>query len=306
MKKKLKIYLNRKPKKGPWGGGNKTISALAEALKKEEHEVFFDFNRPDFDVIFCIDPRPDHTGVWYQHFLNYKNQFGAKIIQRVGDLGTHGKPELFQLIQQCLKYSDYFIFPSSWAKEKSQIQTNNFSVIPNRPRSIFHEFKKDKKLNAQKIKIVTHHWSNNPKKGFDTYRFIDEHLSEKYDFTYIGRVPEGFHYKNSNYIEPIEDHDIGRIVSQNDVYLTASKEEAGANHVLEGLACGLPTVYHDQGGSINEYVGDMGVSFSTNDELEKSIEEIVKEFPLYKNKCLNYNETIEQTIKEYSDLLCQI
>ncbi len=302
----MKIYLNRRPKTGPWGGGNKTVSALSEKLLNEGHEVFFDFNRPDFDLILCIDPRPDHTGVWYQHFLNYKNQYNAKIVQRVGDLGTHGKPELFNLIQQCLNYSDHFIFPSDWAREKSGIKTDNFSVIPNRARSIFHDYKKESSLNLDRIKIVTHHWSNNEKKGFDTYRFIDENLSEKYDFTYIGRVPEGFSYKNCRYIEPVEDHDIGRILSQNDVYLTSSKEEAGANHVLEGLAAGLPVVYHKDGGSINEYVSNMGISFSSNDSLEESIAHLLKDYDLYKSRCLKYNENIQHTIQEYCDLLCHI
>ena len=69
------MFINRRPVKGPWGGGNKTVSALFEKLSSDGHEVFFDFNRPDFDLIFCIDPRPDNTGIWYQHFLNYKSYF---------------------------------------------------------------------------------------------------------------------------------------------------------------------------------------------------------------------------------------
>ena len=292
--------------KGPWGGGNKTVSALSQKLREEGHEVFFDLNRPDFDIIFCIDPRPDNTGVWYQHFINYKNQYDAKIIQRVGDLGTHGKPELFNLVQQCLNHSDHFIFPSNWAKEKSGITTDNFSVIPNRPKDIFHNYKKDKQLKPEKIKIVTHHWSNNVKKGFDTYKFIDENLSDKYDFTYIGRVPEGFIFDNSTYISPIEDEKICEILSSQDVYLTASKEEAGANHVLEAMACGLPVIYHESGGSINEYVGNRGFSFSSNDNLVNAIEEISNNFKKYKNTCLEYNEVIGETVQEYCDLLCQV
>ncbi len=300
------MFINRRPVKGPWGGGNKTVSALFEKLSSDGHEVFFDFNRPDFDLIFCIDPRPDNTGIWYQHFLNYKSQYGARIIQRVGDLGTHGKPELFSLVQQCLNYSDHFIFPSMWAKEKSGITSENFSIIPNRPKSIFHNNKKDSALKNEKIKIVTHHWSNNLKKGFDTYKFIDENLAEIYDFTYIGRVPEGFSFKNASYIPPIDDKEICEMLPLHDVYLTASKEEAGANHVLEGMASGLPVVYHSLGGSINEYVSSRGVAFSSNESIEKSIKKLCSNFSLYKKACLEYNECIDETIQEYADLLCQI
>ena len=290
---------------GPWGGGNKTVKNLCEKIKQEGHEIFFDLDRPDFDIIFCIDPRPNNEGIWYQHFLNYKNQYGAKIVQRIGDLGTHGKPELFELVQQCLKYSDHFIFPSEWAKEASRIKTSNFSVIRNRPRKIFHSLKNNNTIKS-KPRFVTHHWSNNPKKGFDTYKFIDENMTDQIDFTYIGRVPSGFTFNNSTYVSPVEDEKICEILSSQDVYLTASKEEAGANHVLEAMACGLPVVYHESGGSINEYVGNRGFSFSSNNNLANAIEEIRNNFKKYKNACLEYNEAIDETTQEYFDLLCQI
>ena len=88
----MKIYLNRQPLKGPWGGGNKTVTKLSETLEKTGHQVTFRLE-DNIDMIFCFDPRPNKNGEWYQHFLNYKNSRPrTKIIQRVGDLGTHGKP----------------------------------------------------------------------------------------------------------------------------------------------------------------------------------------------------------------------
>jgi len=43
--------------KGPWGGGNKTVSALPQKLRSEGHEVFFDL--PSFEVLNelynCLD-----------------------------------------------------------------------------------------------------------------------------------------------------------------------------------------------------------------------------------------------------------
>jgi len=302
----MKIYINRKPVEGPWGGGNKTVNALTKQLISLGHEVYFELNQNNFDIIFCFDPRPNHEGVWYQHLLNYKNQFGAKIIQRVGDLGTHGKPELFSLVSQTLNYSDHFIFPSLWAKNLSGIQTENYSVIRNRPKKIFNEYKKNDVYISDKPKVVTHHWSNSPKKGFDTYKFIDKFLSDKIDFTYIGRVPDGFKFENSNYIPPTDDKNICNILSKNEVYLTASKEEAGANHVLEAMAVGLPVIYHFEGGSINEYVSERGISFENNEQLISTVNLMCKNFEKYKNNCLKFNETISETIEEYCEIICQI
>ena len=51
----------------------------------------------------------------------------------------------------------------------------------------------------KKLSVVTHHWSNNEKKGFDIYRKIDQLIEDKMldiDFTYIGRLPDDFRYKN--------------------------------------------------------------------------------------------------------------
>ena len=47
----------------------------------------------------------------------------------------------------------------------------------------------------QKVKLVTHHWSSNWNKGFDTYKRIDELINDEYwsnkiEFTYIGNVPK--------------------------------------------------------------------------------------------------------------------
>ena len=65
--------------------------------------------------------------------------FGSKIIQRVGDVGTHGKPDLTDLVKQSIQYSDVCIFPSQWALDYVNASDNSI-VIPNGPLSDFYEF----------------------------------------------------------------------------------------------------------------------------------------------------------------------
>ena len=87
--------------------------------------------------------------------------------------------------------------------------------------------------------------------------------------------------------------------------MTASLEEAGANHVLEALAAGLPIVYHENGGSISEYCSEYGVSFRDNTSLISSILSVRDNYKIYKNRVLSYNQSIDRTIDAYMDIICK-
>ena len=104
----MKIYLNREPVSGPWGGGNKFVTALCSALERQKYQVVHKLE-PGIDLIFCFDPRPNRYNERYIDLLIYKASNNIKIIQRVGDLGTHSKPELTKVVKKTLQHSDYFI-----------------------------------------------------------------------------------------------------------------------------------------------------------------------------------------------------
>jgi glycosyltransferase involved in cell wall biosynthesis len=294
----MKIYINREPKIGPWGGGIKTVNKLVDALKKRGYDVVFRLE-DNIDVIFCIDPRPNAHGEWYQHFINYKQKNSTKIIQRVGDLGTHSKPELTSLVKQTLNYSNFFIFPSDWAKEYIGFEGKNHKVIYNCPMSVFHDAKIEDLTVSDKPKLVTHHWSMNPKKGFHLYEMLDE--QDDFEFTYVGRKPDNINFKN--HIEPISASELAIELPKHDIYITASIEEAGANHVLEGLACGLPVVYHEEGGSINDYCKNYGLSYYSFPEMISAIKKIVSQYKKYKQKVLTYEKTNDDVVEEYIKII---
>jgi hypothetical protein len=305
----VKIFINRKPVVGPWGGGNKSVSLLHKKCA-ENFEVTTNIGDKDIDLIFCIDPRPDPSGLWYQNFLDYKNNINPnlKIIQRVGDVGSHSKPELTQLVRQTVEISDFMIFPSDWARNYIEFKGSNYCVIPNRSSKIFFNHRKEKNINSKdKIKIVTHHWSKNPKKGFDVYQGLGQFISENdtnLEFTYIGRFPDDVERKGIKIIEPQDDASLSKMLSEFDIYMTASLEEAGANHVLEGIAAGLPIVYRKNGGSIQEYCSRYGIEYDHNiQSLFSSINKVTSMYPLYKNMSMSYNENLEMSIDTYIDVI---
>ena len=301
----MKILVNRTPKLGPWGGGAKTVNKLVSSLTDMGHTVVHRLES-NIDVIFCIDPRPNEFGEWFQDYINYKSATGAKIIQRVGDVGTHGKPELTELVKACKSYSDYFIFPSIWAKDYINFSDKNYAVIDNAPMPVFHE-NKNTSLDVDDIpKLVTHHWSTNVKKGFDIYVKLEEHIknTSEFEFQYIGRLPENV--KLQNHVSPADAVTLSKILPKNDIYITASKEEAGANHVLEAMACGLPVIYHDQGGSINEYCHEYGSGYRTFDELLVSIRNTVSNYKQIKTRLLLYENVNSHVVERYIDIIGEV
>ena len=298
----MKIYINRKPKHGPWGGGAKTVNKLWQALQDRGHTVVGRLEA-DIDLIFCFDPRPNQSGEWYQNFIDYRSlNPKTKILQRVGDLGTHSKPYLTNLVRQTLKMSDYFIFPSLWSKEWIGFSGDNCSVIDNAPMPIFYQNRDESKhIDADDIRIITHHWSTNPKKGFDIYEQFDKWcLGKNYSFHYIGQLPNKISFSNTT--RPTSADVLCKVLPTYDIYLTASEEEAGANHVLEAMAAGLPVIYRSTGGSIPNYCENYGEEYSSFNEMLKSLEKITANYSDYKKRVLSYKDTNQDVILKY----CQI
>lgn len=300
----MKIYFNRRPVDGPWGGGSKILSAIVDGCLNKGHQVFFEeelFSQKDIDVIVCMDPRPTQN-ITFNHLLEYKNKHRSKIVQRVGDLGTHGKPELLELLKSTTPHADLLIFPSNWAKNYLNLSDSKKSfVIANSPPHIFFQQKNFEKIiefGKTTINVVTHHWSNNPHKGFDIYQKFDEycHFNKKFKFTYIGRSLPGLQF--SNQIQPLDINGLLEELPKHHIYLTASRAEAGANHVLEALALNIPVLYHGDGGSIVEYCKNYGFIYDSFGELihilENSIS-LIKDM----SAIMQYKRSSHEMAKEY-------
>ena len=304
----MKVYVNRKPVTGPWGGGNKTLSTLVTKLSDKGIKVTFDLNEKDIDVIFCMDPRPNNDGIWYGNLLDYKNKNGAKIIQRVGDVGTHSKPDLTQLLKEVVNFSDMLIFPSDWARKYIVYEKDNYQIIHNGPLAAFYNHRNVATHPLTKVKLVTHHWSTNEKKGFDVYQQLGNAIETgkllNVSLDYIGRYPQHRISKGITYHEPTTDDVLAKMLPKYDIYLTASLEEAGANHVLEAMAAGLPVIYRKDGGSIEEYCIGRGTIYDHSfASLVRAINHCVSNFENIKKSILNYQDTIDEKIDAYIKLI---
>jgi len=271
----MKVLINRKPKNEPWGGGNLFVSALCEQLQKNGHDVVHVL-QPEIDVIFMQDPRYDDLGISANEIISYKKNYNSKtkIIHRINECDARKNTQgMDDLLSQCSQHTDITVFVSDWMQnyhiKRGWYCEKYFYVHNGVDKKIFYP---REKFNNGKINLVTHHWSNNRLKGFDVYDFIDDYVSKnnRFTFTYIGR--ENGNFKNTKVIDPLFGMALGNELGKYDVYISGTVNDPGPNHILESLACEMPTYVYDRGGGAVEFAGS-GHSFSDNDQLVKLLED---------------------------------
>lgn len=301
----MRIFFNRVPRNEPYGGGNQFLVKIIEKLKDRGHEVVFHL-KEGIDTIFMMDPRPGDIGYSIQHIGSYKKSFpSTKIVHRVNECDKRkGTTGLDELLLKGMDMSSNVVFISQWLQDYfSELgYSGNSDVIYNGCNTDHFYPRHDNNLGA-KVKVVTHHWSDNWMKGFDLYTKLDEYLLDYPDtnieFTYIGRYYKDYTPKATKIISPTHGLDLGRRLREHDVYVTASRFEPCGMHHVEGSASGLPVLYHSDGGGINELCVNHGLPFNNFDEFLEGLEQIKGNYDTYRNKINYASLDIDQCISRY-------
>ena len=259
----MKVYLNREIVAGPWGGGNNFVKAFHEFAPQctdvslERHQSAL--VTPDVILLAGL-ANEGPACISAEQAIMYKLYFkpDVKIVLRVNECDARkGTDDVDDMLLKVSEHIDGTIFVSKWLQDyfnqKGWACSNQAVVINGVQSSIF---KPQPKFNNGKLNIVAHHWSDNRMKGADIYERIDQFVGEhpdKFAFTYVGRHKCDF--KNTTVIKPLHGPALGEELGKHDVYVSASQWDPGPNHVLEALACGLPTVVSRQGGGCVEFAG---------------------------------------------------
>jgi hypothetical protein len=253
--KPKKIFINFCCKNIAYGGGNQFVIKLVEYIKNiPNFKITFDLE-DNIDVYLIIDLRRDRKSEFKKYMLDeiyqHKLKTKGKIIMRINDCDlTRTKKEIENLLLENLDHIDSIVFNSSFIKEYycdtyAKVNKKNKQIIYNKcDKNIF--FPKNKILDKnKKIKIVTHHWSDNINKGYEIYNKLDKYckLTDKLEFVFIGRK------FNDEFIEhpiingPYKGNDLADMLRDCDIYITASIYDSCPMHVLEGISCGLPILF---------------------------------------------------------------
>lgn len=272
------------PQKTPFGGGNQFALNLIQYL--ENHDILITYKlEPDIDAIFIMDPRLlKFNKIDINQIKNFRLKYpNVKVVHRVNDCDKPRNQEnvLDPILQETFLINDLTIFVSEWTKNYfAQIPENSFVIHNGCNRNYFYP-RFNKQLNP-KIKLVTHHWSSNALKGKDIYQQLDDWIADKnFEFIYIGREFPG-KAQNAKVIGPFFGLELANHLREADIYISASQYENCPMHIIEGLSCGLPLIYHENIGGGCE-IGKMHKqeSFATFEELILKINLVVEKYNHY-------------------------
>jgi len=329
-KKEILITFNQKPSNlDASGGGDSMSKSIINFLLKKKIKVNYKLSKKS-NVIFINNAKSFffRKNLRYylkkkRYYFNYEdlikfNKENPKIpiLVRVNDTDAHRKSDFIdkQFIK-LFKISSLNIFVSKWVKHyfKNKAKIGKNLIIENIPNEKIFNLKQKKiwKKN-EPFKIITHHWSNNIQKGYDRYFFLDKillkHKKENIEFELVGNYPENIKWRTTKLSKPLGSYKLANKLKSSHCYITGSRYEAGALHILEALKCGLPTIYFNDGGTINNVINTKyGIKTNTKNLFKNILIMKKNYFNFFRNiKKKVYKKHIEMTEQYYSEIMKQL
>lgn len=307
------VAFNLRPRSGPYGGGNQWASQLVSHLRRCGYRVVY---RLDDSVDLVMGT---HAGIGGPLEFSYEEVIAAKkrnprlrCIQRINDNDVRkGTGQMDTELAAANRAADHTVFVSGWLRDYHADRWfdagNAHSVIINgADPAFFHPLGNCAWQPGETLRLVTHHWSDNPSKGFDVYARIDELIAAGFlpgiELHVIGRWPAAIRWKTARTHAPCAGRRLGDELRGCHAAVTASRYEPGAMHPVEALQCGLPLLYTgDTGGTVelgerfgvqlgDDFVGAVGILRSRYAELRRRV---VAESPAGDSMCDAYRRLIQ-------------
>lgn len=321
--KYIKKFLNRMPlaniafsmlpAKGPWGGSSPFVSQLKAFLEWRGYRVGFKLDS-DVDLVVLIDPRKElqNKSFGLEEIKKAKQANpGLKVLHRINECDQRKATNFMDpLLAEANKLADFTVFISDWLRdyhsERWFDQSNSHQTIYNGadPR-FFHPIGAEPYSGTGPFRLVTHHWSDNPMKGFPLYQQVDQLIAlgelPGVELWIIGRWPSSITWKAAKTFPPAVGHPLAEKLRACQAYLTASLWEPCGMHHVEGAQCGLPLIYHQDGGGIVEAGKKYGVGF--RDDVKSAIIEMRQEYGSYRSRLLANIPSGDRMCLEYIEII---
>lgn len=304
---KPRVAFNMRPVEHAWGGGNQWLDQTSRDLREHGYEVRFDL-RGDPACVALVDPRVGGTVGFGADEIARK---GAPCLHRINECDLRkGTNEIDALLAEANRVADHTVFISAWLRDYHAERWFDLE----RPHSVILNGADPRIFNAEgsaelepggTMRIVTHHWSDNPMKGFDVYEEVDRLIAAGElpgtELWVIGRWPQAIEWQAARTFPPATGQELAGLLRQCHVYLTASRWEPGGMHHIEGAQCGLPVLYHKDGGGIVELAGRYGIGF--RDDVAGAIAEMRDRYPELRRRVLEQAPNGDAMAAEYRELI---
>ncbi|NIZ00162.1 glycosyltransferase family 4 protein [Thalassospira lucentensis] len=291
----------------PYGGGNQFLLAVKHELERRGIDVCAGqigkntrkvlFNSFNFDMN------------WLREQLHSRQSRNIKTVHRVDGPISAYRGKDFEIDKKILEINrelaDATVFQSQFSLKKHEEIGLDFGpnthVIMNAVNSsIFYPSasKTDITNLSGKIRIVATSWSDNARKGAETYKWIDDNLDfSKYEMTFVGNIKG--QYKNIRIVPAVPSNQLASHLRDSHIYITASINDPCSNALTEALSCGLPALYKNSGGH-PEIVKSGGLGFESAEEIPALLEKLVENYDQYRT------QIDVPTIENVTDKYCKI
>jgi hypothetical protein len=312
----MKVSIGQQAQSGPWGGGNRFLAVLVEALRERGHQVVHDLRDADIDIVLMTDPRVRSPNVCFGagailRYLAMRNP-NAIVVHRINECDER-KNESFinHKLVRANYVADATVFVGEWLTRlpvwRTHLRSPWFVIRNGADTRVFNAAGFQPWSGQGALRLVTHHWGYHLMKGFDVYQRLDRMLAEprwreRIAFTYVGNLPKGFKFKNARYVKPLNGEPLAAELASHHAYVTASINEPGGNHQNEGALCGLPLLFR-KSGCLPEYCDGFGVAFSGLQDFEAAFEEFVTDYPTLRVRMEHYPHTAARMTQEWVALL---
>jgi len=308
-----RVAISMMPMHASWGGSSPFVWQLQETLRRRGYEVVYDLRkRPDLVVV--IDPRtnPPAKRFGLRELVSFRKENpGIPIVHRINECDQRkGTNDIDALLRETNALCDHTIFIAEWLRDYFSERWFNVSrphdcIYNGADPRVFHPIGYSLPAAGEPVRIVTHHWSDNMRKGFDIYQELDSLIARKklsnVELHVIGRWPKSMSWQAAKLFKPASGVRLARQLRACHIYLTASRWEPCGMHHVEGAQCGLPLLYHEDGGGIVEAGLRYGLGF--RDDLAGAVTTMIERLPEYHAKVLQQMPSGDRMVIAYADII---
>ena len=248
--------------KAPYGGGNQFMRALRAGLRRQGVRIVVNRMSAAVDVHLC-------NSAWFDVAV-FERAAALRPLRMIHRLdgpvamyrGT-GWEEDERIHRFNRQHASATVFQSAYSFRELKAHGMDFvrpMIIRNAPDpTLFHAPAERPAVSGRKLRLVATAWSDNPAKGGPLFKWLDEHLDwQRFECAFVGRVQQQF--QHIRHVPSQDSRRLAELLRQQDLYITASRNDPCSNALLEALASGLPALYLNQGGH-PELVGQGGLPF---------------------------------------------